>query len=89
MWWAEVFQGMDPPYRSLDKALAYSYSAAQEEKLAIKRDAVVVGTPEQVKAQIEAIAAKAGVDEVMVQTMCFDFAVRLRSFELIAQAFAG
>lgn len=89
MWWAEVFQGQDPPYRSLAKALAYPYSAAQLEKLAVKREAVVVGTPEQVKQQIEMIAAKAQVDEIMVQTMCFDFTVRLRSFELIAQAFTG
>ena len=86
-WWAEVFQGLDPPYRSVEKGLSYPYSEAQLEKLAIKRDAVVVGTPEQVRAQIEAIAAAAQVDEVMIQTMCFDFGVRLRSFELIAQAF--
>ena len=88
-WWAEVFQGLDPPYRSVEKGLSYPYSEAQLEKLAIKRDAVVVGTPEQVRAQIEAIAAAAQVDEVMIQTMCFDFSVRLRSFELIAEAFRG
>ena len=88
-WWAEVFQGLDPPYRSVEKGLSYPYSEAQLEKLAIKRDAVVVGTPEQERAQIEAIAAAAQVDEVMIQTMCFDFSVRLRSFELIAEAFRG
>ena len=88
-WWAEVFQGLDPPYRSVEKGLSYPYSEAQLEKLAIKRDAVVAGTPEQVRAQIEAIAAAAQVDEVMIQTMCFDFSVRLRSFELIAEAFRG
>ncbi len=87
LWWAEVFQGLDPPYRSVEQGLAYPYSTAMLERLAIKRDAVIVGTPEQVKAQIETIAAKAQVDEVMIQTMCFDFDVRLRSFELIAQAF--
>jgi luciferase family oxidoreductase group 1 len=88
-WWAEVFQGLDPPYRSVEKGLSYPYSEAQLEKLAIKRDAVVIGTPEQVRAQIEAISAAAQVDEVMIQTMCFDFGVRLRSFELIAEAFRG
>lgn len=87
MWWAEVFQGQDPPYRNVETALAYPYTAAQIEKLRVKREAVLVGTPEQIKIQIESIAAKAGVDEVMIQTMCFDFAVRLRSFELIAEAF--
>ena len=87
LWWAEVFQGQDPPYRSVEKGLAYPYTATQTEQLRVKREAVIVGTPEQVKAQIEAIAAKAQVDEVMIQTMCFDFTVRLRSFELIAQAF--
>ena len=88
LWWAEVFQGLDPPYRSLEKALAYPYTAAQQQQLAVKREAVIVGTPGQVRAQIQAIAEKAQVNEVMIQTMCFDFDVRLRSFELIAQAFA-
>jgi luciferase family oxidoreductase group 1 len=88
LWWTEVFQGLDPPYRSMEKGLAYAYSAAQIEQLRVKREAVLVGTPEQVKKQIESIAEKAQVDEVMIQTMCFDFNVRLRSFELIAEAFA-
>lgn len=89
LWWAEVFQGRDPPYRRVEQGLAYPYNDALLEKLAVKRDAVIVGTPEQVRAQIETVAAKAHVTEVMIQTMCFDFAVRLRSFELIAQAFAA
>lgn len=89
LWWAEVFQGMDPPFRHYQQGLDYPYSAAQLEKLAIKRDAVVLGTPEQVKAQLLGIAERAQVDEILIQTMCWDFSTRLRSFQLLAEAFAA
>ena len=45
------------------------------------------GTPEQVRARLEALAAQAGADEVMVMTLCHAAEPRLRSYELLARAF--
>jgi alkanesulfonate monooxygenase SsuD/methylene tetrahydromethanopterin reductase-like flavin-dependent oxidoreductase (luciferase family) len=48
----------------------------------------VVGAPATVRAGIEAVAREYGADEVMVVTITHDHAVRRRSYELIARAFA-
>ncbi len=43
--------------------------------------------PEKVRAEIEEVAEQYGAEEVMVVTITFDHAARLRSYELIAEAF--
>jgi luciferase family oxidoreductase group 1 len=48
---------------------------------------ITAGTPEQVRAGIEAIAHQYGADEVIVVTITYDHAARLRSYELLADAF--
>jgi luciferase family oxidoreductase group 1 len=47
----------------------------------------IVGTPEAVKAGLEALAADYGAEEVIVLTITFDHQARRRSYELIAEAF--
>ena len=44
---------------------------------------LIAGTPETVRGEIEARAAAAGADEVMVATLVHDPAARLRSYELL------
>ena len=44
-------------------------------------------TPEQVKARLLAIGEQYDVDEFVVVTITYDFAARLRSYELLAEAF--
>jgi luciferase family oxidoreductase group 1 len=51
------------------------------------RRRTVVGTPEQVRAGIEGVAADYGADEVIVVTITHDHEARRRSYELIADAF--
>jgi alkanesulfonate monooxygenase SsuD/methylene tetrahydromethanopterin reductase-like flavin-dependent oxidoreductase (luciferase family) len=48
---------------------------------------LVVGTPERVRAGLEAAAAEYGAGEVAVVTIVYDHAARRRSYELIASAF--
>ena len=47
----------------------------------------IVGTPEQVKAGIEALAAEYQADEVMLVNILHDHAARKHSYELVAEAF--
>ncbi|PKO51688.1 MAG: LLM class flavin-dependent oxidoreductase, partial [Betaproteobacteria bacterium HGW-Betaproteobacteria-21] len=47
-----------------------------------------VGSPTTVRAQLEALLAKTAADEVMLTAQIFDHGARLRSFELVAQAWA-
>ncbi len=86
LWWIEVFQGMDPPYRSVETVLERGFSAEENERLAQKRDAVIAGSPEQVRDRLLELKEKAGVDELVIQTMLWDFEDRKRSFEKVAKA---
>lgn len=43
------------------------------------------GTPDQVREQLEALAAEYGLEEIMIQDLMTDRAARLRSYELMAR----
>ncbi len=47
----------------------------------------VVGTPESVRRKLSAMAEALGIDEIMVVTIVYDHAARVRSYELLAEAF--
>jgi luciferase family oxidoreductase group 1 len=47
----------------------------------------VVGSPEKVRAGIEAVASAYQADEVIVVTITYDHGMRRRSYELLAEAF--
>jgi len=47
-----------------------------------------VGTPEQVRTRLLAIAEAHGAEELVVVTITYDYASRLKSYELLADAFA-
>jgi luciferase family oxidoreductase group 1 len=49
----------------------------------------VIGSPEIVRAGLEAVAEEYGAEEVLVLTITHDHAARRRSYELIAEAFAA
>jgi alkanesulfonate monooxygenase SsuD/methylene tetrahydromethanopterin reductase-like flavin-dependent oxidoreductase (luciferase family) len=46
-----------------------------------------VGTPDKVRDQITIMADELRVDEVMVVTIVHDHQARMRSYELLAEAF--
>ena len=47
----------------------------------------IAGAPEQVRDRLLSLGAEYAVDEFVVVTITPDFASRLRSYELLAQAF--
>ncbi len=49
---------------------------------------MVLGTPVEVRAGLEAIAAEYGASEVMVVNIMYDHAARRRSYAMLAEAFA-
>ena len=69
----------------VEKALAFFEQPG--ESMAASGRRVVVGTPETVRAGLEAVAEEYGAGEVLVVTITYDHAARRRSYELIAEAF--
>src|SRR3954452_14687881 len=67
---------------------AVRFLAANDDQLSGRRR-TIVGTPDVVRAGIEQAVAEYGAEEAIVVTITYDHAARRRSYELIAEAFAG
>lgn len=80
-------RGQSGPFPTLAEAAEHPFTAAELDDMRNRRSRQLIGTPDAVKAQIEALAADCEVDEVIVLTITGDFADRLRSYELLAAAF--
>jgi luciferase family oxidoreductase group 1 len=82
-----LYTGRPAPYPSVEEAERYPYNA---QELAIAQHAArrsVVGTPEQVRERLLGMVADYQADELIVVTITHDFKARLRSYELLAEAF--
>ena len=72
---------------SPEEALAHEYTPEQAAVVASFKKLLIVGTPSQVRARIESVATRTEADEVMIMTHGYDPDARVRSYELVAQAF--
>jgi luciferase family oxidoreductase group 1 len=74
-------------YPSVEEAEAYPYTPRERMMVEYNRRRTIAGTPEQVRVRLLALAADYGVDELIIVTITHDPKARLRSYELLAQAF--
>ena len=81
-------QGEFLPLVSPAEAAAYSYTAADRERIARHRARLVVGGMQSVKSRLLSLVEATHADELMITTMVYDHAARRRSYELLAEAFA-
>ena len=82
-----LYTGRPGPYPSVEEAETYPYTP---QELAIVRHAgrrTIVGTPESVRERLLALADAYGVDELVVVAITHSPKARLRSYELLAEAF--
>jgi len=86
--WALRFEQGDPgPYPSVEESLAYAFSEAEVKRLQARRKHLIAGTPEQVKVRLNELAELHRVEELVVVTICHDFADRINSYRLLSQVF--
>jgi alkanesulfonate monooxygenase SsuD/methylene tetrahydromethanopterin reductase-like flavin-dependent oxidoreductase (luciferase family) len=76
---------LPPPVDSMDERWNEAERAHVERMTRVS----AVGSVEQVRERLGVILAETGADELMLTTMVYDHADRLRSYELVAQAFGG
>ncbi|MBT4906554.1 MAG: LLM class flavin-dependent oxidoreductase [Rhodospirillaceae bacterium] len=87
LWRLRLNQGQHFPYAHPDEALAYDYSAQDRRVVEANRANRFAGTPESLRDQLTAFADAHGFEEMLVLTITHNFETRLRSYELLAEAF--
>lgn len=75
------FSGIGP----VEEAENYPYAPQELAYMKQRARLDAVGTPEQVKAQLEGLQTMFGVDEIMTVTITYDFEARKRSYALLAE----
>ena len=78
---------IDSPVPTPEEAARHKYSAEERRYVMGQRPRTVIGSPATCRREIEALAARYGADEVMVLTITGEYATRLRSYELLIEAF--
>jgi luciferase family oxidoreductase group 1 len=82
-----LYTGRVGPYPSVEEAERYPYSPREQAIVHHARQRTVAGAPEQVRGRLLALAGEYGVDELVIVTITHDPKARLRSYELLAEAF--
>jgi luciferase family oxidoreductase group 1 len=85
--WLRLRSGSPGPLPTPEEAQAYPYTPQERAVLATYRALHIIGGPARVRAAIEALVEETGADEVMVTTTMHSHRERLRSYELLAEAF--
>ncbi|HEV8114871.1 MAG TPA: MsnO8 family LLM class oxidoreductase [Acidimicrobiales bacterium] len=75
------------PVPTVEEAAARPCTALERATIAQRRKGLIVGGPERVTHALERLACDFDVEELAVLTICHDPAARLRSYELLAEAF--
>lgn len=87
LWVVRLLTGQPIAFPSPEESLTYPFN---EQELALLRTVQarsIVGTPDQVKKKITSLAERHGAEEMVIVTITYDYASRLRSYELIAREF--
>lgn len=87
--WVRLRTGRPTKIPTPEEALAYPYTDQELAAVRAYQQLQIVGTPEVVRKRIEALVARTRADEVMVTTVTHDYEARLRSYRLLAAAFAA
>jgi luciferase family oxidoreductase group 1 len=77
--------GRPGPMPSPEEAAAYPYTELERAFVEDRQASQIVGSPETVQRGITELLEATAADELMITTMVFDPADRLRSFELVAE----
>lgn len=76
--------GHPGPLPSPDEAAAYPYNELERAFVQDRQASQIIGSPETVRRGIDELITATAADELMITTMVYDPADRLRSFELVA-----
>ncbi|WP_018755703.1 LLM class flavin-dependent oxidoreductase [Paenibacillus terrigena] len=88
LFFLQLEKGMElPAFPSVQTALNFPYSDYDVARIHQGRQRRIVGTPKQVKEEILAISERFQTQDIMIASPIHDFDARVRSYQLIAEAF--
>ena len=87
LWVARLLTNRPIAFPPPEEALAYPYSDTERAILENIETRAASGTPAQVKTRLTALAERHGAEELVIVTITYDAASRLRSYELLAEEF--
>jgi alkanesulfonate monooxygenase SsuD/methylene tetrahydromethanopterin reductase-like flavin-dependent oxidoreductase (luciferase family) len=87
LWVVRLLSGRPIPFPSPEEALAQPLTPQEEKLLSTVAKRSIVGTGQQVRERLTALAEAHGAEELVVVTITYDYESRLRSYELLARAF--
>ncbi len=87
LWVMQLLRNQAGPFPSPEEAAAYPFTESDRVQIRAISSRGVTGTPDKVKAGLEKLVAAYGADELTVLSITYEFEARVRSYELIAEAF--
>jgi len=78
---------VDSPVPTLEEASRHRYTDEERRYVLGQRARAVIGGPQKCRRELEDMAGRYGVDEVMVLTITGDYESRLSSYERLIGAF--
>lgn len=86
-WLLNVGKGSDIKVPSIEEVKKRSYRQEELDIIRKNRSRIVIGTPDQVKAELERLGEYYQTDEFMIITNIYDFEAKVHSYRLLAEAF--
>ncbi|MDQ1460103.1 MAG: hypothetical protein QOI08_1587, partial [Actinomycetota bacterium] len=83
---ARLRQGRPTQLPTPEEAAEHVFTPTEREIVRAWTAPLIRGEPEHVRTELEALAQRTGADELMITTMIHGPADRLRSYELVADA---
>jgi luciferase family oxidoreductase group 1 len=85
--WVRIRSGRMGPIPTIDEATRHPWTAAERAVADAYTGTQVIGDPTQVRAGLRRLVDRHSPDELMILTITHGFADRVRSYELLADAF--
>lgn len=83
----EFEKGKFGPFPDTETVSKYQFTVGELDRIQYNSGRIISGTKESVKEQLTKLANDFEVDEIIISTMADSVANRIRSFQLISEAF--
>ncbi|RSL35192.1 LLM class flavin-dependent oxidoreductase [Salibacterium salarium] len=87
LWLLAVEKGRSTKIPSVEEAKQTALSEEEKQRVRENRKRAIIGTPNQVKQELQRLSERYQTDEIMVITNIYDFKKKVDSYKLLASAF--